>query len=91
MRHGPTPDPAPHHQAHARGVKVIGATAHYATTDLDEEPIIEQEVQRVDHSLAPDDLADIGRDLESLVLMRAVKRHAEQRVFQNGHRTVVLK
>lgn len=80
-----------YHQAHARGVKLIGATAHYVTTDLDEGPIIEQEVQRVDHALAPDDLVDIGRDLESLVLTRAVKWHAEQRVFRNGHRTVVLK
>jgi formyltetrahydrofolate deformylase len=80
-----------YHQAHERGVKLIGATAHYVTTDLDEGPIIEQEVERVDHTLTPADLIDIGKDLESVVLTRAVKWHAEQRVFQNGTKTVVLR
>lgn len=80
-----------YHQAHARGVKLIGATAHYVTTDLDEGPIIEQEVERVTHASSPEDLVDLGRDLESLVLTRAVKWHAERRVFQNGSRTVVLR
>jgi formyltetrahydrofolate deformylase len=81
----------PYHQAYARGVKLIGATAHYVTTDLDEGPIIEQEVQRVDHTLSPEDLTVIGSDLESSVLNRALKWHAEHRVFQNGGRTVVLR
>jgi formyltetrahydrofolate deformylase len=80
-----------YHQAHDRGVKLIGATAHYVTTDLDEGPIIEQEVARVDHSLSADELVSIGSDLESLVLNRAVKWHAEGRVFVNGHKAVVLK
>lgn len=80
-----------YHQAHTRGVKLIGATAHYVTTDLDEGPIIEQEVERVDHSQSPEDLVDIGRDLESIVLNRAVRWHAERRVFQNGGKTVVLR
>jgi formyltetrahydrofolate deformylase len=80
-----------YHQAHERGVKLIGATAHYVTTDLDEGPIIEQEVSRVDHSMSTDDFVDIGRDLESVVLNRAVKWHAERRVFRNGNRTVVLR
>jgi len=80
-----------YHQAHVRGVKLIGATAHYVTTDLDEGPIIEQEVARVDHTMAPDELASIGADLESVVLNRAVKWHAERRIFVNGAKTVVLK
>jgi formyltetrahydrofolate deformylase len=80
-----------YHQAHARGVKLIGATAHYVTTDLDEGPIIEQEVARVDHTMAPDDLVAIGADLESVVLNRAVKWHAERRVFINDVKTVVLR
>jgi len=80
-----------YHQAHERGVKLIGATAHYVTTDLDEGPIIEQEVARVDHSMAPEELVTIGADLESVVLNRAVKWHAEHRVFQNGGKTVVLR
>lgn len=80
-----------YHQAHERGVKLIGATAHYVTTDLDEGPIIEQEVARVDHSMTPEDLVTIGADLESVVLNRAVKWHAERRVFQNGSKTVVLR
>jgi formyltetrahydrofolate deformylase len=80
-----------YHQAHARGVKLIGATAHYATVELDEGPIIEQEVERVDHTLTPEQFVDIGRDLESVVLTRAVRWHAERRVFLNGSKTVVLK
>jgi len=80
-----------YHQAHERGVKLIGATAHYVTTDLDEGPIIEQEVARVDHTLSPEDLVSIGADLESVVLNRAVKWHAERRVFTNGSKTVVLR
>jgi formyltetrahydrofolate deformylase len=80
-----------YHQAHTRGVKLIGATAHYVTTDLDEGPIIEQDVQRVDHQLSPEDLTDIGRDLESVVLNRAIKWHAERRIFRNGNKTVVLR
>jgi formyltetrahydrofolate deformylase len=80
-----------YHQAHARGVKLIGATAHYVTTDLDEGPIIEQEVARVDHTMSPEELVSIGADLESVVLNRAVKWHAERRVFVNGSKTVVLK
>lgn len=80
-----------YHQAHARGVKLIGATAHYVTTDLDEGPIIEQEVARVDHTMTPEDLVTIGADLESVVLNRAVKWHAERRVFINDVKTVVLR
>lgn len=80
-----------YHQAHARGVKLIGATAHYVTTDLDEGPIIEQEVARVDHTQSPEELVNIGADLESVVLNRAVKWHAERRVFVNGAKTVVLR
>jgi formyltetrahydrofolate deformylase len=72
-------------------VKLIGATAHYVTTELDEGPIIEQEVARVDHTMSPDELVSIGSDLESVVLNRAVKWHAERRVFTNGNKTVVLK
>jgi formyltetrahydrofolate deformylase len=78
-------------QAHAHGVKLIGATAHYVTTDLDEGPIIEQEVERVTHAQTPEDLADVGHELESVVLNRAVKWHAEHRVFRNGPKTVVLR
>ena len=81
----------PYHQAYERGVKIIGATAHYATTDLDEGPIIEQDVQRVDHTMLPDDLVEIGHDLEAVVLNRAVRWHAEHRVFVTGNRTVVLR
>jgi formyltetrahydrofolate deformylase len=81
----------PYHQAHARGVKLIGATAHYVTEDLDEGPIIEQEVGRVEHGYSPDQLAAVGRDIESLVLARAVKYHVEHRIFLNGHRTVVFR
>lgn len=81
----------PYHQAFNRGVKLIGATAHYVTSDLDEGPIIEQEVQRVDHHLFPDDLVSMGRDNETIVLARAVKYHLEHRIFLNGNRTVVFK
>lgn len=81
----------PYYQAHDRGVKLIGATAHYVTADLDEGPIIEQDVARVDHSDTVDDLTARGRDTESQVLARAVKWHSEHRVLQNGHRTVVFR
>ncbi|WP_084964729.1 formyltetrahydrofolate deformylase [Thermoactinospora rubra] len=80
----------PYHQAHARGVKLIGATAHYVTSDLDEGPIIEQEVARVNHSHSPADLVAIGRDLECVALARAVKWHAEQRVLLDGNKTIVF-
>ncbi|MDD9716638.1 formyltetrahydrofolate deformylase [Dinoroseobacter sp. PD6] len=80
----------PYHQAHERGVKLIGATAHYVTADLDEGPIIEQEAERITHSMTPDDLVAVGRDIESRVLARAVKRHLEGRVMLNGQRTVVF-
>jgi len=80
----------PYHQAHARGVKLVGATAHYVTPDLDEGPIIEQDVIRVNHALSPDGLAEAGRDVEAQVLARAVTWHAEHRVLLNGDRTVVF-
>ena len=81
----------PYHQAFERGVKVIGATAHYVTKDLDEGPIIEQDTQEVDHEMMPNDLVSIGRDIESRVLYRALKAHSEKRVFLNGKRTIVFK
>ena len=81
----------PYHQAHARGVKLIGATAHFVTEDLDEGPIIEQEVQRVDHGYTPESLADIGRETESMVLAKALGYVLEHRVLLNGIRTVVFK
>jgi formyltetrahydrofolate deformylase len=81
----------PYHQAHAHGVKLIGATAHYVTADLDEGPIIEQEVARVDHTSSPDDLAAIGRDAERVALARAVRWHAEHRVLRHGRRTVIFR
>jgi len=81
----------PYHQAHERGVKLIGATAHYVTSDLDEGPIIEQEVARIDHSLTPEQLVAIGRDVECVTLARAIQWHAEHRVLLNGHRTVVFR
>jgi len=81
----------PYVQAHDRGVKLIGATAHYVTADLDEGPIIEQGVERVDHAMQPDTLAAIGRDVESVVLARAMRWHLEHRVLLNGHRTVVFR
>ncbi|MFJ7337177.1 formyltetrahydrofolate deformylase [Streptomyces sp. NPDC101110] len=80
----------PYHQAHARGVKLIGATAHYVTADLDEGPIIEQEVERVGHDVTPDGLVAIGRDVECQALARAVKWHAERRILPNGRRTVIF-
>ena len=80
----------PYHRAHERGVKLIGATAHYVTKDLDEGPIIEQAVERVSHSFSVDDYVAVGRDVEALVLARAVKWHAERRVLLNGRRTVVF-
>lgn len=81
----------PYHQAFERGVKVIGATAHYVTKDLDEGPIIEQDTQEVDHEMMPNDLVSMGQDIESRVLYRALKAHSESRVFLNGKRTVVFK
>jgi formyltetrahydrofolate deformylase len=81
----------PYFQAHDRGVKLIGATAHYVTADLDEGPIIEQDVARVDHSLTVDDLTAQGRDTESQVLARAVKWHSEHRVLISGHKSVIFK
>ncbi|MFF5258426.1 formyltetrahydrofolate deformylase [Actinomadura viridis] len=81
----------PYHRAHERGVKLIGATAHYVTADLDEGPIIEQEVARVDHTHSPEDLMAVGRDMECLALARAVRWHAEHRVLLNGDRTVVFR
>jgi formyltetrahydrofolate deformylase len=81
----------PYHQAHAHGVKLIGATAHYVTADLDEGPIIEQEVARVDHTGSPEDLAAIGRDAERVALARAVRWHAEHRVLLHGRRTVIFR
>lgn len=81
----------PYYQAHDRGVKLIGATAHYVTADLDEGPIIEQDVERVDHTLSPEDFTAVGRDVECVVLARAVKWHAERRVLMNGHKTVVFR
>jgi formyltetrahydrofolate deformylase len=81
----------PYHQAHARGVKLIGATAHYVNDDLDEGPIIEQDVVRVDHQMAADDFVAAGRDVETQVLSRAVRWHSEHRVLLNGSRTVVFR
>jgi formyltetrahydrofolate deformylase len=81
----------PYQQAHDRGVKLIGATAHYVTEELDEGPIIEQDVTRVDHSMTVDDCAAAGRDVECAVLARAVKWHTEHRILLNGRRTVVFK
>jgi len=80
----------PYHQAFDRGVKVIGATAHYVTSDLDEGPIIEQMLTRVDHNYGPDQLIGVGRDNECMALARAVKYHIERRVFLNGNKTVVF-
>jgi formyltetrahydrofolate deformylase len=80
----------PYHQAYERGVKLIGATAHYVTGDLDEGPIIEQDVARVSHADTAEDLVAIGRDVESRVLARAVKLHLERRVMLSGSRTVVF-
>ncbi|AYJ86834.1 formyltetrahydrofolate deformylase [Sphingomonas paeninsulae] len=81
----------PYHQAHARGVKVIGATAHYVTADLDEGPIIEQDVERISHSDSPEDLVRKGRDIERRVLARAVRFHLDGRALLNGNKTVVFR
>jgi formyltetrahydrofolate deformylase len=81
----------PYHQAYDRGVKLIGATAHYVTSDLDEGPIIEQEVQRVDHTYLPDSLVAIGRDTETVALSKALKYHLEHRVFINQDKTVIFR
>jgi len=80
----------PYHQAHERGVKLIGATAHYVTRDLDEGPIIDQDVERISHRDTPDDLVRKGRDIERRVLARAVRHHLEDRVILNGRKTVVF-
>ena len=81
----------PYHQAHERGVKIIGATGHYVTPDLDEGPIIEQETERVSHALSADDFVAVGRDIEARVLARAVKLHLERRVLLNDRKTVVFR
>ena len=81
----------PYHQAYERGVKLIGATAHYVTSDLDEGPIIDQEVARVEYNMRADDLVALGRDVECLALARAVRWHLERRVFLNGQKTVVFR
>ncbi|NQZ53002.1 MAG: formyltetrahydrofolate deformylase [Piscirickettsiaceae bacterium] len=80
----------PYHQAYDRGVKMIGATSHYATADLDEGPIIEQDVERVMHDNSPEDLIMIGKDIERLVLAKAVKAHIEHRIIISGRRTIVF-
>jgi formyltetrahydrofolate deformylase len=81
----------PYFQAHARGVKLIGATAHYVTTELDEGPIIEQDVQRVDHAMSAEGFTAVGRDVECAVLARAVRWHVEHRVLMNGHKSVIFR
>ncbi|SLK09055.1 formyltetrahydrofolate deformylase [Novosphingobium mathurense] len=81
----------PYHQAHTRGVKMIGATAHYVTADLDEGPIIHQDVEAISHADTPEDLVSKGRDIERRVIANAVRHHLEDRVFLNGARTVVFK
>jgi formyltetrahydrofolate deformylase len=81
----------PYHQAYDRGVKLVGATAHYVTPDLDEGPIIEQEVIRIDHTYDPRALATVGRDAEAVALARAVTWHSERRVLLNEHGTVVFR
>jgi len=81
----------PYHQAHARGVKIIGATAHYVTADLDEGPIIEQDIERVDHGMTAQAFTQVGSDVESLVLSRAVRWHVEHRILLNGSKTVVFR
>lgn len=80
----------PYHQAHARGVKIIGATAHFVTSDLDEGPIIDQDVTRITHAETPEKLQLIGQDIESRVLLSAIQNHAEGRVFLHGNRTIIL-
>ena len=83
--------PRPYQQAHAQGVKLIGATAHYVVAELDSGPIIEQAVERVDHSFSPEHMARVGRDIENIVLARAVHWHVEHRVLLNDGKTVVFK
>ena len=80
----------PYHQAHTRGVKLIGAPAHYVTSDLDEGPIIDQEVQRVNHTYRPEDLVAVGRNTETIALSRAVKYHLEHRIFLDQNKTVIF-
>ena len=82
---------APYSQAHDRGVKIVGATAHYVTPDLDEGPIIEQAVERIDHTYTTDDIAMTVRDLETIILSKAVKWHVERRILLNGTKTVVFR
>lgn len=82
---------SPYSQAHSRGVKIVGATAHYVTPDLDEGPIIEQAVERIDHTYTTDDIAMTVRDLETIILSRAVKWHVERRILLNGTKTVVFR
>jgi formyltetrahydrofolate deformylase len=81
----------PYQQAYNRGVKLIGATAHYVSAELDEGPIIEQEVARVDHTMDPEELVALGRDIENIVLARSVKAHIEHRILLNGHKTVIFR
>jgi formyltetrahydrofolate deformylase len=81
----------PYHQAHAKGVKLIGATCHYVTSELDQGPIVEQDVIRVDHSDAPDDLVRYGKDIEKAVLARGLRYHLEDRVLVHGNKTVVFR
>ena len=81
----------PYYQAHERGVKLIGATAHYVTADLDEGPIIEQDIARVDHAMSPEMITQVGRDVESQVLARAVRWHVEHRILLNSHKTIVFR
>ena len=80
----------PYHQAHARGVKIIGATAHFVTSELDEGPIIQQDVAHVNHASTPEELIAIGRDIERRVLAKAVKLYAEDRIFLVGQRTIIF-
>jgi formyltetrahydrofolate deformylase len=80
----------PYYQAHARGVKLVGATAHYVTPDLDEGPIIEQEVARVNHSLSAEEITAVGRDVECQVFARAVRWHVENRILLDGRKTVLF-
>lgn len=80
----------PYHQAYERGVKIIGATAHFATSDLDEGPIIEQDTMRITHAHTPTKLQTVGRDTEARVLARAIELYSERRIFLHGHRTVIL-
>ena len=80
----------PYHQAHSRGVKIIGATAHYVTPELDEGPIIDQAIENINHTLSPSEIINIGRDIECIVLSRAVSLHAQRKVFMNNKKTVVF-